>query len=277
MLKFYHTNTLTITEITEYSTFADGGDYGYLPLRDVPEGLKLGDRIEAFVYLDAEDEVVATMAKAYANFGECAYLEVVSSGERGTYLNWGLPKDLLLPFSEQVGSLKEGDYCIVYIYQDAQQRPVASMKLNKYLDEHYGDLELNEAVDIMIATKTDLGFKVIINNEQWGLIYHEELAQPLKIGAKMKGWVSKIRDDGKINININKLDDEDRDELEDAILTQLQENGGRLDLSDKSPPDLIYERFKVSKKNFKRAIGALYKKRIIRISPEHIESVPEEE
>jgi predicted RNA-binding protein (virulence factor B family) len=275
MLKLYHINTLTITDITEYSTFADGGDYGLVPLRDVPESLEIGDKVDAFVYLDAEEEVVATMAKAYAGLGECAYLEVISSGERGTYLDWGLPKNLLLPFSEQVESLKEGDYCIVYVYQDAQQRPIASMKLNKYLDEYYGDLELNEAVDIMIAAKTDLGFKVIINNEQWGLIYHEELAQPLKIGAKMKGWVSKIRDDGKINININKLDDEDRDELEDDILTQLKDNGGRLDLSDKSSPVLIYDRFKVSNKNFKRAIGSLYKKRLICISPEYIELAQE--
>lgn len=276
MLKLYHTNSLTVTEIAEYSIYVDGGEYGFLPIRDVPEGLKVGDSVEAFVYLDSADEIVATMAQAFAGFGECAYLEVVSNGERGTYLNWGLPKDLLLPVSEQFGTVQLGNFYAVYVYQDESQRPIASMKLHKFLDDHYGDLELNEAVDIMIADETDLGFKAIINDEQLGLIYHEELTQSLEIGAKMKGWVSKIRDDGKINININKLDDEDRDELEEKILAQLKESEGRLDLSDKSSPDLIYKRFNVSKKNFKRALGALYKKRLIKISPEFIESIPEE-
>lgn len=275
MLKLYQTNTLTILEITEYSTFADGGELGSIPLRDVPDSLQIGDSVEAFVYVDGENEVVATMAKALAEFGDCAYLEVVSNGERGTYLNWGLPKDLLLPFSEQVGPLKEGDFCVVYVYQDNSQRPICSMKLHKFLDEDSGDLELYETVDVMIAAKTDLGYKAIINNEYLGLIYHEELTQPLKTGAKMKGWVSKIRHDGKINININKLGDEERDELEEDILTQLKNNDGRLNLSDKSPPDLIYKNFGVSKKNFKRAIGALYKKRLITITPEFIELAPE--
>lgn len=275
MIKLYHTNTLTITDITEYSVYADGGAYGDLPLRDVPENLQIDDTIEAFVYVDGEDEVVATMAKAYAGLGDCAYLEVVSNSDRGTYLNWGLPKDLLLPLSEQVGSLREGGFCVVYIYQDARHRPIASMKLHKHLDEDCGDLKVNDEVDLMIAGKSDLGFKAIINNEQLGLLYHEELSQPLKIGARMKGWVSKIRDDGKINVNINRLNTEARDDLEETILAQLQDNGGRLNLSDKSSPDLIYQRFQVSKKNFKRALGALYKKRLIHISPEFIELIPE--
>lgn len=276
MLRLYHTNVLTVTEITEYSVFADGGEYGPLPLRETPEDIKVGDSIRAFVYLDASDEVVATMAEAHAQVGECAYLEVVSSGERGTFLNWGLPKDLLLPFSEQVGSVNNGDFCVVYVYQDESQRPIASMKIHRYLDEDCGDLKINEGVDLMIAGESELGFKAVINNEQLGLIHHEELAQPLKIGTKMKGWVKKIREDGKINININKLNTEIRDELEETILTQLKENDGRLNLSDKSSPDLIYTRFNVSKKNFKRALGSLYKKRLISISPEFIELLPEE-
>lgn len=276
MLRFYHTNLLTVTELAEYSTYAEGGGYSAIPLRDAPKGIQVGDSVRAFVYLDATDEVVATMAEAHVQLGECAYLEVVSSTGRGTFLNWGLPKDLLLPRSEQVGSLRDGDFCFVYVYQDESQRPIASMKLHRHLDEHYGDLELNEAVDLIVAGKTDLGFNVVINNEQLGLIYHEELAQPLKIGTKIKGWVSKIRDDGKINININKLDNETRDELEDTILAQLKENDGRLNLSDKSAPDLIYASFSVSKKNFKRALGSLYKKRLIKISAEFIELVSEE-
>lgn len=276
MLKLYHTNLLTVTEITEYSVYADGGEHGGLPVRDTPEDIKVGDNVRAFVYLDAEDEIVATMAEAYAQVGECAYLEVVSSVEHGTFLDWGLPKDLFLPRKEQVGSLYSGDFCVVYVHQDDSQRPVASMKLHHHLDEHYDDLEIDQMVDLMIGAETELGFKAIINNEQLGLIYHEELARPLKPGTTMKGWVNKIREDGKINISINKLDNETRDELEEAILTQLKENDGRINLSDKSSPDLIYERFSVSKKNFKRAIGSLYKKRLINISPEFIELLSEE-
>ena len=273
MLRLYHTNPLTITEVTEYSAFVDGGEYGALPLREAPGGAKVGDAVSAFVYLDAADEVVATMAEAYAQVGECAYLEVISSGARGTYLNWGLPKDLLLPLSEQAGSVREGASCFVYVYQDESQRPIASMKLHRHLDEGQGDLEINEAVDLMIAGRTELGFKAVINNEQLGLIYHEELAYPLEIGTKMKGWVKEIRDDGKINLNINKLDTETRDELEAMILNQLKINDGRLNLSDKSSPDLIYSTFSVSKKNFKRALGSLYKQRLIKISPKFIELV----
>ena len=273
MLKLYQTNQLTITKIAEYSVYAEGHGCSHLSLREAPKDIKVGDSVQAFVYLDASDEVVATMAKSYAQVGECAYLEVVSTGERGTFLNWGLPKDLMLPLSEQSRAVREGDFCFVYVYQDGSERPVASMKLHRHLNEHYGDLELNEAVDLMIAGKSELGFKAVINNKQLGLIHHEELARPLKIGTKMKGWVKKIRDDGKVNININNLDNETRDELEEAVLSRLKENGGRLNLSDKSAPDLIYTNFSVSKKNFKRALGSLYKKRLIKISPEFIELI----
>jgi len=170
-----------------------------------------------------------------------------------------------------------GDFCFVYVYQDNSQRPIATMKIHKYLDKDGEELKINQAVDLMIASESDLGFKAVINNEYLGLIYHQELARPLKIGTKMKGWIKGIREDGKINININKLDDETRDELEEDILAQLKGNGGRLNISDKSPPDLIYQKFNVSKKNFKRALGSLYKKRLITISPNFTELAPEEE
>ena len=275
MLKFYHTNELSITEIREYSVYVDGGEYGPIVLREAPEGIQIGDSVNAYVYLDASDEVVATMATAMAQIGECSYLKVTSSGGRGTFLDWGLPKDLLLPLSEQVGTVREGDFCFVYVLQDEAQRPIASMKLHNYLDEKYGDLEVGQAVDLIIASESDLGFKVVINEEQLGLIYHDELARSLEIGSKMKGWVKTIRDDGKINININRLDDETRDQLEETILSKLKESGGRLELSDKSSPDAIYLVFQVSKTNFKRAISALYKKRLITISSGFIELVSE--
>ncbi len=271
MLNLYQTNTLTVTEIREYSIYVDGGTYGPISLRETHDGLQIGDNVEAYVYLDAEDEIVATMARASANVGECAYLQVISDGPQGTYLDWGLPKDLLLPFSEQTQNLTEGRSYVVYIFQDDRQRPVASMKLHRYLDEEQNDLTVGEAVNLLIASESDLGFKAVINNEQIGLIYHDELARPLQIGTEMKGWVKKIRSDGKINLNINRMDNETRDQLDQEILDQLEQQGGRLDLSDKSAPDLIYASFKVSKKNFKRAISRLYKQRIITVSDTYIE------
>jgi len=275
MLKLYQTNSLIISDITDYSVFADGYEHGALPLRDAPDNLQVNDVVEAFVYPDSDGEIVATMAKMHAKIWECAYLKVISSGTRGTYLDWGLPKDLLLPYSEQVGAVREGDFCVVYVYQDEGQRPVATMKLHRHLDEDGDDLEENQPVDLMVVGESELGFKAAINNEQLGLIHHSELSQSLEIGSKMKGWVKTIRADGKINLNINKLDTKTRDELEQKILTALEESGGRLDLSDKSPPELIYERFAVSKKNFKRAIGSLYKQRLITISPAFIELLSE--
>jgi len=271
MLRLYQTNLLTVIDITEYSVYAEGEDGGSMPLREAPEGVEIGDDVWAFVYPDSSDELVATMAQAYAQVGEFAYLEVVSNGDRGTFLDWGLPKNLILPFSEQLGRIREGRFCFVYIYQDAKERPIASMKIHKHLEEDYCDLEINEAVDLIIASESDLGFTAVINNEQLGLIYHDELSSSLLIGEKMKGWVKNIREDGKIDLNINKLDNETRDNLEETIITQLKENNGRINVSDKSTPELINARFNVSKGNFKRALSSLYKKHLISISPEFIE------
>ena len=273
MLRLHHTSTLIITDMTEYSVFAKGDGYSRISVRDVPDGLQIGDAVRAYVYLDASDEIAASMAQAYAAVGECAHLEVASIAKHGTFLKWGLPKDLFMPFSEQTRSVRAGDLCFVHIYQDASERPVASMRLHRHLNEYGGDFEAGQAVDLMIAGKSEMGFKAVINNAYLGLIYHEELAHPLEIGVAMKGWISKIRDDGKINVNINRLDDETRDDLEDTILAYLKNNDGRLNLSDKSPPDLIYAQFRVSKKNFKRALGSLYRKRFIKISPKFVELI----
>ena len=273
MLKLYQTNLLTVVNITEYSVYVEGEDGGSMPLHEAPDEIEIGDDVWAFVYSNSSDELVATMEEAYAEVGEFAYLEVVYSGDNGTFLDWGLPKNLILPFSEQLGRVREGRYCFVYIYMDAQERPIASMKIHKHLESDYCDLELNEAVDLIIASESDLGYSAVINHEYMGLIYHDEIAAPLLVGEKMKGWVKKIRDDGKIDLNINKLDTETRDNLEDTIMAHLKKNDGRLDISDKTPPNVIYARFNVSKKNFKRAIGSLYKKHLINIAPEFIESV----
>lgn len=270
MPQLYKTNLLCITEITEHSTFVGGGEHGNIPLREAPNDAAIGDHVEAFVYRDSADEIVATMAQAQAKVGECAYLEVVSIAEHGAFLEWGLPKDLFLPFAEQTRTLEQGDHCVVYIYTDASGRPLASARLHRHLNEEKGDLTIGESVDLMIASKSDLGFKAVINNQHLGLIFHKELSQPLELGSKIKGWIKGIRTDGKINLNINALDEDSRYDLEDEILEQLVETGGRINLSDKSAPEDIFAAFQVSKKNFKRALGSLYKQRIITIAQDHI-------
>jgi len=162
---------------------------------------------------------------------------------------------------------------VVYAYLDNQQRPVATTMLHHHLNEEAGALKVGDMVELLIAAKSDLGFKAVINNKQLGLIYHDELSQPLSFGTRMKGWIKTIRSDGKIDLSINSLDEKTRDQLEARILKQLREADGRIDISDKSSPEVIFKVFKVSKKNFKRALGSLYKQRLITIEPTYIELV----
>lgn len=271
MPNIYQMNLLTVIETGEDGVFLEGDDYGDIHLIDAPDGVHEDDELEVFIYRNTSDNVVATLAPAYVKVGECANLEVVSVGDNGAFLDWGLPKDLFLPLSEQAYYVDEGDYCVVHVYLDKKGRPVASSLLYHHLDEYQGDLEEAQQVDLLIVDESELGFKAVINHKQLGLIYHSELSQPLQLGIKMKGWVKEIRSDGKINLNINALDTDTRNELELIILNQLKEENGRIDISDKSPPEEIFATFKVSKKNFKRAIGSLYKQRLIKISPGFIE------
>tara|TARA_R110001592_G_scaffold29350_19_gene106746 strand:+ start:3618 stop:4439 length:822 start_codon:yes stop_codon:yes gene_type:complete len=273
MPHLYQMNLLTIIEVGKDGVFLEGDEYGDIYLLDAPNTLKEGEEVEVFIYRNASDNVVATVAPAYVRVGECANLEVVSAGDNGAFLDWGLPKDLFLPHSEQAYYVDEGDYCVVHVYLDKKGRPAASSLLYHYLDEFQGDLKEGQQVDLLIADETELGFKAVINHTQLGLIYHSELSQPLQLGTKMKGWIKGIRDDGKINLNINAFDTDTRDALEAQILNRLKQENGRIDISDKSPPEEIFATFKVSKKNFKRAIGSLYKQRLIKISPEYIELV----
>lgn len=283
MLTLEKTHRLSIVEINVNGTYVDGGNYGSVFLRKAPKSLQLGDKVNVFLYADTdsknrkdENNIVAIFIEekdAHAKIGECAYLRVVSVGDHGAFLDWGLPKDLLLPYSEQAYPVKEGDSCVVYITTDDNDRAVATTLLYHYLDEEGSNLREGEAVDLLIASKSDLGFKAVINNKYLGLIFHKELSQPLRFGSRIKGWVKQIRDDGKIDLSINTLDKKTRDQLESKILHELQKEGGRLMLSDKSSPDSIFSAFSVSKKNFKRALGSLYKQRLIKIESDYIELV----
>jgi predicted RNA-binding protein (virulence factor B family) len=276
MPKIDQTNRLTVTEASEKGVILDGLEYGPLHLRDAPKNITKGDVLNVFVYRDSADRITATSAKPKVVVGECAYLKVVAEGEFGAFLDWGLPKDLLLPFAEQAYPVREGASYVVYAYLDNSGRIVASTFLHHHLEEQQGDLKAGDAVDLLIAAKSELGFKAVINNQYLGLIYHDELSQPLRFGMPIKGWVKEIREDGKIDLSINTLDKKTRDQLETRILRELHQSGGRIEVSDKSSPEIIFSVFKVSKKNFKRALSSLYKQRLITIEPSFIQSVKEE-
>ncbi len=271
MIKLEQTNQLNVVELNDKGAFVDAKEYGQLFLRNAPKVIKEGDVVDAFLYRDKTNKILATYASAKANINECAFLEVVSVGDHGAFLDWGMPKDLLLPHSEQAYPVREGQSYVVYVVLDNSDRLIASTMLHHYLEEDALGLKKGDAVDLMIAAKSDLGFKAAINNKQLGLIYHSDLSQPLKFGSRMKGWVKSIREDGKIDLSINMLDDKTRDQLEMRILKALTHADGKLELSDKSSPEEIFAAFKVSKKNFKRALGSLYKQRLIVIHASYIE------
>lgn len=259
-------NHLYVVKEVDFGIYLDGGDLGeiLMPKRYVPEGTQPEDMIDAFIYLDSEDRLVATTEKPFAMVEEFALLEVVSVTPVGAFLNWGLPKDLFVPFREQRQPMEEGKKYLVYVYVDINSKRIAaSSKIENYLDNLPMDYDEGEDVDLVIVNETDLGYNAIIDNSHLGVIFKNEVFQPLNPGDKIQGFIKKIRYDGKIDLCLQKAGYEKISEFADKIIAELQKQNGFLALTDKSSPEEIYQAFKFSKKNFKAAIGALYKKRII--------------
>lgn len=203
--------------------------------------------------------------------GEFAFLKVVALSPVGAFLDWGLRKDLLVPFREQRDPMIEGKSYLVYAYLDkASDRIVASTKIDKYLDQVFPEYEPHEEVEVLIARKSDLGYNVIVNNMHWGLIYNNEIFQPLKIGQKMKGYIKEVREDEKIDVTLQLPGYAKIEGLAGMVLEKLKDYGGILDLSDKSEPEEIYKVFGCSKKNYKKALGTLLKQRLIEIGDSEV-------
>ena len=268
MVEIGKLNRLKILKEVDFGVYLDGDWLGeiLLPKKYVPQNCKPDDMIEVFVYFDSEDRPIATTEKPIAMVGEFAFLKVVSVSSFGAFLDWDLPKDLLVPFREQKNKMKEGYSYLVYIYVDDEtDRIVASSKLDKFFSKIPASLKPDEMVNLIIQEKTDLGYNAIINNSYQGLLYDSEIFQNLKPGLKIKGYIKKIRDDGKIDLTLNKPGFGKVDELSQIILDKLKENDGLISIGDKSDPQLIYKLFGVSKKTYKKAIGTLFKKRLITI------------
>lgn len=276
MITIGKTYTLNVVKKVEFGFYLDAEDLYevLLPNKFCPPGLKTGDAIEVFLYLDSEDRPVATTKKPKAQLAEFAYLKVVDVNKTGAFLDWGLDKDLFVPFAEQHRRMEVGKSYIVYLYLDKLKgRITASSKIDKFLkDETPRYLKPRQAVKLLIANSTDLGYKAIINNSYWGVLYKNEVHQRLSYGQSIDGYIKQVRADGKIDLTLHG-GKETRDKYENTVLEILKKHKGFAPLHDKSDPEFISEIFGMSKKSFKRAISALYKQRIITIEDDGIHLV----
>lgn len=268
-------NSLQVTKYTDFGLYLDGGADGeiLLPKRYIPKGeeLEVGDWLNVFVYLDSEDRLIATTQKPKVQVGGFASLKVAEINRVGLFLDWGLPKDLLLPHSEEKRPLQVGDYCVVYVYLDQRTRRItATARLDRYLDKTPVRYASGQEVDLLVVEQTDMGFKAIINNEHWGLIHNNEVFKFLRSGMRERGFIREVRADGKISLSLQPVGREAASSLSEQILAKLREVGGQLPLSDKSSPEQISSLFGVSKGNFKKAIGGLYKQGLIVIEADRI-------
>jgi predicted RNA-binding protein (virulence factor B family) len=269
-------NNLQVVKFADHGAYVDGGEEGtiLLPNRYVPDGLAIDDWIDVFLYFDSDDLLIATTEIPKAMVGSVELLKVIDTNRVGAFLDWGLPKDLLVPYSEQQHPMKEGESYMVYVFHDHNtDRILASSKLNRYFAEEAPGLEPRQAVDLRVFDKTALGYKALIDNQYLGLIFHDDAFRPLAIGERLPGYIKAIREDGKIDLIISQHSPKGDNSLEDQIMTHLKASGGESDLTDKSDPDRIYRQFKVSKKKYKNALGALYKHKLIVITRDKISLV----
>lgn len=269
-------NHLTVTKQVDFGMYLDGGDEGeiLLPSRYVPEGCKPGDELDVFIYLDNEERPVATTLVPKAKVGDFAFLEVAWVNQYGAFLDWGLMKDLFCPFREQKMKMEKGKGYIVHVHTDDESyRIVASAKVERYLDDTFPKYKKGEEVDLLVWQKTELGFKVIINNRHGGLVYHSQVFKDIHTGDRMKGYIDNVREDGKIDVTLQPTGKRQTKEFGETLLQYLKDNGRTCDLGDKSAAEDIYSRFGVSKKTFKKAVGDLYKQRLITISDNGIKLV----
>jgi uncharacterized protein len=267
-------NRLKVVKVADFGAFLDADDFGttLLANRFLPKGVEVGDELAVFLYFDSDSQLVATTETPIAQVGEWGLMEVASVNNIGAFVSWGIKdKDLLVPFSEQRGRLDVGRKILVYVYTDkASGRIVGTTKFNKILDKTPANYETNQQVELLIAERSSLGFKAIVNGEHWGMIFSSDIFGKVFVGKRLKGYVKQVRDDGKIDLALQKVGVAKLDDLSEKIMNQLVKNGGHLPLCDKSGPDEIFAVFRTSKGTFKKAIGSLYKQGLITIEADGI-------
>jgi len=266
-------NTLNIVTITDHGAYLDAGDLGeiLLPNRYLSDNNKVGSSIEVFIYLDSADRLIATTEKTLGQVGEFVSLKVVQMNDMGAFLDWGLPKDLLVPYNQQQIKMVEGKYYLVRIFLDQRtERIAASSKLDKFIDIWPAQYQEGDQVKLVIANKTDLGFKAIVNDLHWGLLYDNEIFQPLRMGRKINGYIKQVREDGRLDLILNRGSKNTVIAFSDKLIAHIKDNNGFSPLHDKSSPELIKSTLGVSKKTFKSTVGNLLKKGIIKIEKDGI-------
>ncbi|MGI1678920.1 MAG: GntR family transcriptional regulator [Cellvibrionaceae bacterium] len=276
MVEIGRTYPLTVVKRVEFGVYLDADNLGeiLLPNRAIPENTEIGDSVDVFIYLDSEDRLIATTRRPRAQVGEFAYLTVADTNQVGAFLDWGLEKQLLVPFSEQHRPMETGKSYLVYLYVDARDdRIVASSKVDNFLREDKSNyFKIGQKVDLIIANSTELGFKAIINHKHWGVLYKNDVFQPLSFGQRVKGFIQRIRPDGKIDLTLNG-GSQSFDKNTKIVLRYLNSHEGYAPFHDKSEPQAIAAAFGMSKGAFKKVIGHLFKKKIIQFEPEGIRLV----
>jgi predicted RNA-binding protein (virulence factor B family) len=259
-----------------FGIYLDGGDEGdiLMPQKYVPEGVKVGDTITCFVYLDQDERLVATTEKPLAKVGDFAWLKCTWVNEFGAFLDWGVMKDVLCPFSEQKKKMEIGDSYLVYLHIDSESyRIVATAKVEHFLDNGMPPYHRGQEVQLLVWQKTPLGFKVIVGNRFQGLIYDDQIFQAVHSGDRLTGYILQVREDGKIDVSLQPTGRKQTKDFAETLLEWLKDHGGHCPLGDKSDAEDIRRQFQVSKKVYKRAIGDLYKRRLIVIADDGISLV----
>ena len=259
-------NQLEVVKEVDFGVYLNGDEDGeiLLPKRYVPEGTKPGDILNVFIYLDMEERLVATTLQPYVQVGEFACLQVAWVNQFGAFLDWGLMKDLFVPFREQKMKMQKGKRYVVHVHLDEESyRIVASDKVEHYLSTEKPEYQPGQEVNVMVWQRTDLGYKVIVENQFSGMLFHNEVFQPLEAGMHLSAFVKQVRPDGKIDLELQKAGARKVDDFSEVLLQYIKDNDGFTPLNDKTDAEVIYQTFGVSKKTFKKAVGDLYKKRLV--------------
>ncbi len=282
MAKIGQMNRLKIVNILDFGAFLDGGllDDILMPRRFVPKDCNIGDEVDVFIYLDSNDIPIATTLRPKAQVGQFACLKVSDVNRMGAFLDWNMPKDLLVPYSEQKHKMEKDQFHIVYVYQEKQNyRLVASSKINKFLCQTPHRYKNGQAVSFMICDRTDIGYTAIIDNKYLGVLFDQDINEPVRMGMKLQGFIKRVRPDKKLDLCLKKpgFNQDSIHNLETTILSQLQEHGSFLPFNDRSTPEQIKKVFGSSKRTFKMALGGLYKKRLITLSENGIHLISQKE
>lgn len=269
--------TLDVVKEVTFGYYLDGGPFGeiLLPQNEIMENIdvKVDEAVKVFIYNDNDNRIIATTKEPYAKVGEFANLQCKDVNKYGAFLDWGLMKQLFVPFREQMKRMEVGRHYLVYVYIDEEtERLVASARINRYVGKEPIQVKKDEQVDIVVVKRTDLGYKVVVNNKAWGLIFRSDAYKVLNIGQQLIGYVKNVREDGKIDISLRRKGFDGINEAAEIILNKIQKSeNGKLFLTDSSDPEKIRQMMNMSKKTFKRGVGILYKKGIIDLKKDYIE------